>query len=207
VNDIINEIKHEMAEERYQRIFVEHGKKLILIAAAIIIGVAAKSIYTGMQKSKGEEAGKLFVEAFSDSSPENYDAIIEGGQKGFAPLAILMKSGLQNVQEDGAGALETLKEIEGTSYDKAFIHKAKLDKAFLLIENKGDKKEIISLLDEVSAKTAPFYATAAELKAIYLLEQGDKKQAVQILRELAIDNYLPSTITDRAKQMLSIINE
>lgn len=207
MTDIIQEIKHDMAEERYQKIFLEHGKKLIAGAVIILLVVTAKTIYWNVQKKKSIESGNLFVNAFDSPDAESYDAIIAKGQKGFSPLASLMKAGLQNSHEKYADAIKTIEQLEKSSYDKAFIDIAKLDKAYLLIQSKGDKKQILTTLDEVSKETSPFWATATELKASYLLEQGDSKQATELFRKLATNTEIPSTIQDRAKQILSTINE
>ncbi len=208
MNDILREIQQDIDSEKYQRIFLEHGKKLIAAAVIILIVVAAKSLYWSAQKKESLKSGELFVEAFDNSEPSSYDAIIANKQKGYAPLALLMKAGLENSHEKYDDAVKTLEQLENSSYDKAFIDMAKLNKAYVLIQQKGDKAKILQSLDAISTEgSSPFWATATELKASYLLSQGENKPAAELLRKLAINNQIPSTIQDRAKQVLSTINE
>ena len=77
----------------------------------------------------------------------------------------------------------------------------------LLINKKADSKEVITLLDSVSQDDSVFRATALELKASYLLQNGDKKQAIEILKKLSEDKQLPSTLQDRAKHILATVHE
>lgn len=207
MNDIVREVEQDIQSERYQRIFVEHGKKLIAGAVIILLAVSAKTVYHSMQKKKSLESGTKFVSVFDGGDADSYNDIIKQGQKGFAPLATLMKAGIENSHEKHDEALKTLSTLEGSSYDKAFKDIAELDKAYILIQKKGDKAEILKVLDGIIGEDKPFNATAQELKAHYLISAGDKKAAQEILIKLAEDKTAPSTISDRAKQTLSTINE
>ncbi len=207
MNDILQEIKHDMAEEKYQKIFLQHGKKLIIGAVVILVAVSVKTVYWNIQEKKSVEVGTLFVNAFDSSDASNYDAIIAKEQKGYSPLATLMKAGLLNSTEKYDEAAKTLDGLTTSSYDKAFMDIAKIDKAYVLIQKKGDKEAILKLLDETSVEGAPFWPTAMELKASYLLSQGEKNKALPLFAQLAADTQIPATIQERAKNILGTTNE
>lgn len=204
MNDILNEIKHDIAEERYLKIFTEHGKKLIMAGVAIILLTAALTTYKNISESKSRESGALFLNAFDDPSPEKYDAVIAKGQKAYAPMAALIKAAQLSNQDKTDEAIKTLDEVaNNTSYDQAFRDKAKIDKISILIRKNGKKEDITRLLEDVTAAKAPFRYTALELKGHYLLSIGDKKQALEVFTLLAKDEQTPSTLQDRAKHILA----
>jgi len=203
-DNIIDEINQDIAEERYQQIFLKHGGKLIIAGIVIIAITTAYSINKHYAQRKSREVGSKFSAAFENTDPQAYDAVISANQKAYSPLAIIMKAGLQNVKNDIDGAQKTLEPLaSGSKYDRAFRELAKIDEAYLLIEKKGDAGEITKLLDEASAANAVFRPTALELKASYLLSAGKDKEAKEIYTTLSKDEEIPLTIQDRAKQALS----
>ncbi len=208
MSDIINEIQHDIADEKYTRIFTEHGKKLIVAAVAVILLTAGLTAYKKNSEKRSRESGTLFVNAFDNANPAEYDAIISKGQKGYAPMAAIIKASLQNSAGKPQDAIKTLdKVINNISHDAAFREKAQLDKAFIMIDQKADKTATLSLLNDLITEKSIFRTTALELKASYLLQTGDKKQALAIFEELARNEQIPATAQERAKHILATINE
>jgi hypothetical protein len=144
------------------------------------------------------------MKAFDDSSPAEYDAVIASGQKGYAPMAALIKAKLERTQDKPAEAIKALDGIINSSYDRAFREKAMIDKAFILMGEKDAKgSDILGLLEKASAPDAAFRSTALELKASYFLQTGDKKKALDIFTSLSRDENIPATQQERAKHIVA----
>ncbi len=205
-DDIIKEIQREQAEQRYQQFFIKNGKTLIGCGLAIVLATAAGTTYRNYMEERSRESGTQFITAFENSDPQSYNEVIEQGQKGFAPLAGLMKGALLNVDEKHEDALKALEEVaNNNSFDRAFREKAKLDMAYILIQSKGDSKQIIALLDELSGKDAVFGFTALELKAAYLIASGNAEQGRGIYSQLAADVRAPQSVQERARNVLATV--
>ncbi len=206
--DFIDEVKQEMEYEKYQQFFINNGGKLITLAVIIVVATAAYTIYQKQQLKKARATGTMFVDAFADTKPENYDPIIAKAHKGFTPLAGLMKAGLLNSEDKYDDATKALQGVSGNYlYDRAFRDMAMIDEAYVMIEQKEKKEDILAKLETPSKPDAPFHATALELKASYLLDNGDKAAAKEIYTQLANDKTLAATMQDRAKHMLAVIGD
>lgn len=206
MSDLIEEIKRDISEEKYAQIFTKHGQKLIFIGFFIVALTAVNYVYKNISYKKSIEIGNKFMEVFDEPKTENFAPIIAENQKGYSPLAILLKAGTENSTEKYDDALKTLQQLaENKNYDRAFKEMASINIAYLMMAKKEPKEKILEILNKVTSRDSVFRATALELKANYLLEIGDKNNAVTILNELAKDEKIPSTIQDRAKQVLTSI--
>jgi hypothetical protein len=205
-DNILREIQTDLKDEKYLRLITVHGKKLVIGAVAIVVFTAGLTVYKKHTNKKAREQGTLFIKAFEESDPKLYAPIVAYGQKGYAPMAALLKAKSERTSDKTAEAIKTLDGvINNSSYDKAFREKAALDKAFILIEKKGDKAEILKLLASATADGAVYQSTAQELQATYLMQIGDKKQAIEIFRMLAKDENSPATLQERAKNFLAVV--
>jgi hypothetical protein len=199
MNDILNEIKQDIQAERYQRLFLVHGKKLIIASAIIILALSVISIKRYYSDKNAMNAASLLMD-------QKYDEVIKTGNKTFSSIAALTKAGEQAKFDKVDDANKLLTEFS-ESGDRAFREKALLDKAINLINDKKDYKLAIEILDKISTKNSVFKFSALEVKASAYMQLGDIKKAQEIYNSIIADDDAPNTLKQRVKNVLSTIKE
>ena len=206
MNDFLKEIQNEMAAEKYQAIFIKHGAKLIVAAITIVAITAGYKIYSSVKYNRSVELGSQLIKAVDSPDASVFDPIIAKQHEGYSPMAGLIKAGNLNAETKTDDAIKALQQVAAESdNDRAFREIAQINEAVLMIQKKDSSEKILELLDKTSAQDSIFRSTALEIKANYLLANGDSKQATEILSGLAADRSIPATIQDRAKHVLSTI--
>jgi hypothetical protein len=206
MNDFLKEIQNEMATEKYQAIFIKHGAKLIIAAITIVALTAGYKIYSNVKYNRSVELGSQLISSIDSPDASAFDPIIAKQHKGYSPIAGLIKAGNLSAETKTDDAIKALQQVAAENgNDAAFREIAQINEAVLMIQKNDSKEKILELLDKTSAQDSIFRSTALEIKANYLLANGDSKQAKEILSGLAADKSIPATIQDRAKHVLSTI--
>lgn len=201
--DILSEISQDIKQEKYEKFLLNNWKKFLYISIFIVSLTAISLIINNVQNQTSKEVGSLYYNAYQNQKTDFYKKVIIEKHNGFTPLAALNYAAVKNSEGDHQQAIEIVTDLQSNSknYDKALIDKAKLDKAFYLIKNKGKEAEILLLLNEVIAAST-FSSTAKEVKALYLLQNGNNVEAEKLLQELANSASVQPTIKERANKIL-----
>jgi hypothetical protein len=210
--DIFKEVEEELRREQYEKLWQRHGKLLIAIAAAAIIGTAA---YVGWQKYRANELASLsdrYAAALTLTDPAAGDpaaaeaafAELQDAGRGYGTLAQLQAAGLKSKTDPAAAAAlyDRLAADKGAPDELRDL--ARLLKVMQLVET-GDGAALSAELQPLVADTSPWRFTARELQAVLALKAGDRSKATELLTQLSDDVAAPPSLRARAAELLAAL--
>ncbi len=209
--DILDEIKEDIKQEKYERLITIHGFKILILCGIIIAITASYKIIKSYQYNKSVEQGKVYYEAFENNKMEAYDEILASDHAGFKVLASFSKAGIQKSKgkiDESIQTLENIDKIDGP--DKLLQDYAKLSALVLRSNKEGlsdkEKAEIDNEFKEFYTVKDSFDLTAKQSHAIFLHKIGKNIEAKELLKELAVITDVPPSFTDRSRNFIKIID-
>jgi hypothetical protein len=203
--DILDEIKQDIKEERFERSLVKYGPFFLIISLLIVATVAIYNFYKDYQEDFSLETGAVFYDAFQDNDFEKYQQASQSGHEGYQILADLNQAALRYSREEYDEAVKSLVNItEERSYDKVYREASELAKVHIMIEQNAEYQDIISILDRLTLPETVFTNTAKEIKALYLINSDNKAEGLKILEELAFNDKVSQSARDRANKYLKL---
>lgn len=214
MTDIFKEVEEELRRERYEKLWQRHGKLVIAVAAAAIIGTAA---YVGWQKYRGIQKASLsdrYAAALTMSDPASGDpaaaeaafAALGDAGWGYGTLAQLQAAGLKSKTDPEAAAALYDKLADDGDAPAELRDLARLLKVMQLVES-GDPAALEAELQPLLAEENPWRFSARELRAILALKAGDKAQATELLTALSDDVAAPPAMRARAAELLAALKD
>lgn len=209
--DILDEIKDDIKQERYERLITVHGSKLLGLAALVVIIAAAYKIYKSSKYDDSVAQGRVFYEAFEGNKSDLYDQIIASDHEGYKILSSFSKAGISKSKGDIETAIKTLDNLKGLSNsNKALEEYARLTSLFLVATSedkwKGKEADIGAALEALYTSNSPFALTAKQTHAIFLYKIGNNEKARTLFSDLASQRDIPPSIIERAKNFIKIID-
>ena len=171
-----------------------HGRYVIALAVATVLGVAAFNAWQSYRERQRLAEGRAYVQAIDwvvkDDVPKATTAMaaIAANGGGYRLLALLEEASLKAKAGDTAGAVKI--------YD-----------AMAADESTGRPFRDLATILAVLASLDSGDASALELQGLLALRQGDFKAATKSFRALSDDTGAPSGLRQRAAQILSWIGE
>lgn len=215
--DLYDEIKEDVAAERYQALWARYGNILIAIALLIVISTGGVSWWNSYQENKIEEAGDTLFAAHVANRKGNtaeaielYKTVLDKGSvsQGAQEIAFLRIAAIHGADNNKKAMLEayeqainsdkisdSVKQLAAVLYSynvlgQEEISQYDLDKIGLVIEN--------NLNLESSWKYS-----VMEIKALYEIKKGNNSKAIEILNSLKSEADAPGSLKDRATAILS----
>lgn len=209
--DILDEIKDDIKQEKYERLITVHGYKFLMLAAAIIIIAGSVKIVNHVKYSNSVEVGSLFYEAFESGDVEKYNQVLESDHEGYKIIASFSKAGMENIKGDVDSAVSSLEALEKLdSSNQALSEYAKLLKIYLVTSSeekwKGKEADISAELENIYNSEAVFALLAKQIHAIFLYKTGKNDKARTLFADIASHDNVPPSITARARKFIEIID-
>lgn len=208
--DILDELKDDIKQERYEKLITVHGPKLIVVAVFLVLITAVYKFYNSNKYEDSVESGKVFYDAFESNRSELYDDIISSDHEGFSILASFAKAGVSNSKGEVDVAISALEEVKGVSSEhKALEDYANLTKLYIISADKekwqGKEADINAELERIYTSGSPFSISAKHVHAMFLYNTGEKERALTLFTDLATQREVPASVNERAKKFISII--
>lgn len=206
--DILKEIQTEIKEEKFERMFIHHGPKLIIIAVLIVVVTFFYSFYKKQQYIGNSEAGNIFYDAYSSAKTDLYQKVFHKEHSAFNALSNLQIAGI-NLSKDKYQESQTSIQniLSDKTADKAFLEIAELNNNVVTLKNpSADKTNVEKSLKNLAVNSI-FKHTAKEFLASYYIEKGRVEEAKNLLNGLVQDSTTPLSIKERAATMIKIINK
>lgn len=211
--DIFREIDEELRRERLEKLWQRHGKLIIALAAAVVVGAAA---YVGWQRY--QENRRLTL-------AEQYGAAVALADAGTGDIAKADAALAQLADQDGGyGALAALEraavkaragDLDGAAaiYDglaknpgvpSTLRDLALLLKAMRLLDS-GDPAALTASLEPLTGPDNPWRFSAREMIGLLALRSGDQARAMEVFTQLADDQTAPATLRARAAELVAAL--
>jgi hypothetical protein len=208
--DIVEETLAELQAEKRKQLLTKYGIPTGLLLIVFLTFTGVKIWWEASSDRKTAAEGMRFLETVKNMKEgENNAAILENlmdGESLYASIAGLNIGVMQAYAynfDDSAKVYATLSSKKGQN--KPFAEYANLMNIIMeLSSGKLSNTNAISKLQPITQKDSIFKATANELKAALLLDEGNIEQARPILIDLLKNESTPAVIKGRAYEMLLI---
>ncbi len=209
--DIFDEVSKELKQERITSVLTKYTPHtiflLVLIIVATSVAVVWKSHVVTKQREQGDIYNKMLFTLNSESDEktanESIDHLIKAGSGGYQTLASFKKCKVLIKSGEYDEAIKLYDEInKDSSYDKALRDLAAVLAASVIIEQKKDN-DIQNRLNQITSKDNVFRASGCLLKINYLLQNGNKEEALKLAREVSSDETVIIGIRNKADAIIA----
>lgn len=214
--DLFDEIKEDMRQERYSRLWQQYGKYIIatVILALVFsgIGIWYRAYQTSQNRMQGSQLYQAMQQAYSGQTEEaitTYDALLSEDHSSLAAIARYKKAML--LIESGKlaqGSKELAVVAEDDNAPKEIQQLALLMHGYteLSYANDDAKAKAVKKLESLaSEKNSVWQVSVQELLAFYYADQHDTTRAIALFDSIAANEQASSESRTRAAQMAGYI--
>jgi hypothetical protein len=203
MSELLRELQEDIRNEKLERLWHSFGKLMIAASIAVVLVTIAVVIWQDRKQAYVTSQTSQFIKGLDRFNVEDYKGAIavfsglaEDEHSSYFGMAMLRKAQAQILSGDKPGAMKTYEALAdqgGGEENRVFIELARIivaDTPAKLIDVDSD---------------SPLFHTESEWKAWQLYGQGKKQEAMEIFAALRDDERAPSTLRDRAGQVIQHI--
>lgn len=209
--DIIDEIKHEISEENLHKFIKKYTPFIIGLMIAVIIGITAGLAWKNYRSDQIAKDGGQYMSAILKMKSHKADEAISifenfaGNNSPYATFAGLNIGAFKHFKKDFIGSQKWYDHVSNhSSGSQELRNLADLLKIKSMIDNDANITESIKLLENYLDIKPTFNSSARELLAILYIKDSKYEEAQKVLNLIITDVEAPSTIKDRAEQLISL---
>lgn len=201
--NILREVDEALRVEKAVRFWKDHGKTLIVIAVALVLGTAVQSGWSTYKASQDKAATSQYLDALREKDPLSALGKLNETQNGSgSALAGLTAAAMLAEKNDPAAAIQAYEKVIGNKKSpKTYQELAALQIAALKLDtdSKATAADLLKLVDPVAAdKTSAWTARALLLSAMIKADKGGDFAAARAdLAKLLADKNLPASFSDQ----------
>jgi hypothetical protein len=204
--DLLRELEDDLRHQRLMQFWRKFGSYMIGVSAIIVLVTIGMVFWGNYREGQQAEAAEIYARALKEmeegkleESRNSLNEVVDKGQ-GYSLLAQLQLGNLAFSRKEWAIALEHYRAVgKGDKADSPMQHLATVLEAKTLLAA-GDKEAFRQLTEK--PEKAGFYAPfLRELRALYLLEEGDKAGAASLFQKNAEDALSPLALRERSLQL------
>lgn len=193
--DILREVEESLRTDRAMRFWNDHGKTIIMIVAAIILGTIAQSGWVAYKKNQDEKSTSLFLDSIKkENSIEALKKLSTDKNSSGSALSGLTAASMAIEKQNWNDAIESYKHVsQNKSAPKLYKDLAIIQMVSLQLDH--DKKvtgvDLLKSLESVLKDTeSPWYARAIFTSAlIHSSKNNDMTSArAELKKILSIPN-------------------
>jgi len=199
MSELFREIEEEVKRERLENAWKSFGRFAIWGSVAIVLFTAIYVAWDDYNQLQEEAKTSQFLSGNERMNTGDYKGAVSifsgltsDSSSSYYALAMLKKAEAQYQAGDDDGSKKTYAALAQNDNSSGFGALVKLKTL--------DAGEAID-----APQLSPFYHTLAEQKAWQLLGSGKKSEAADIFASLASDNNTPSSLANRAKEVLRMV--
>ena len=213
---LFEEIDDELRQDKASKLWQAYGKYIVTLCIAILLSVGFYQAWTHHDQLARQGSGESFAAAITlaaaDKTEASFNAfanIINNGTEGYKVLARFSQARLMVQQKDTSGAVAAYNALaEDNSLDSLYRDLAIILGALVEINFPSANLEILKQkLKKLSVENNPWRFSAREISAIVNKKTGANIEAMELLKDLENDKSTPKGIRNRAKEMLSIMDQ
>ncbi len=217
MSNIIEEIKAEVAQERWHNLWKKYQQHAYGLAAGIVLLTAGYVWWQNHQKSVTASQSNAYIQAVVLSETDKATAlkilerIPSKGETVYATLARFWVADILTEQGDTKGAISLYKIIENkngglfsSAKQKSFAKVALFRRLFMEVDHKP--QETLSAVQGYLKEDNPWRHLAYEIAALALMKLERNNEAKGYLQKLIDDQEIAANIKMRHQLLLNYIN-
>lgn len=202
----IREVDEEIQRDRLNLLWRRYGLLVIGLAVVVVVLTAGWVGWSAWQDRERQNLGAAFARADTllregqeTEAADTYRMIAADASGGAEAVAALLASAALARAEAGEGVEASLAEVSRHEDDLLLRDGAEVLLALRSLDGSTNEERIAPLL----GPDRSFHHLAQEIKALALLEAGEREQALDLLRELRDDAATPVALRARAVELLA----
>lgn len=213
--DILEEIKEDIQQEKFSKLWQDTKVYVIGGIIAIIAGTSGSILYKNYNNSKYEKLGTSLYEAYETESGNDkeksikaYEEVAKSGDANIAAISQMRKAAIFANKGENEKANSIYKTISEDQKNPTEIRGlAEIIYLQNEINNSKEKNpELIKKLEAIIASDHPFKHSAKEILAFALLNYQETEASGKLFLELSKDKDTPFGMKERALEMIDAIN-
>jgi hypothetical protein len=211
-DEFIREVDEAVRQDRWLKLWKEHGAYIVGAALAVVIGTAAGVGWRTWQESQRQGEAERYLaatELLRENRPAEaaaaFRALAGDADSGYAVLAHLQAAHALGQAGDEAGKLAMLRQLADD--DAAAPMYRELGGLLALQQQFGTESpdNLTSQLESLTSADNPWRYSALELIALAQMRAGDTDAARETLSTLVGDPRTPPDLGRRAAELLSAL--
>jgi hypothetical protein len=210
MSEILMEVDDAIRAQQMKALWDKYGQWIIGIVVGVVIATTVGVIWRNVLDSKltaqtNELLAILQNEAEKSDTEKKLSALHDESNFPLKSVVDLYRAQKLEQAKDLKATQAAYKEmmtqrrLPEIIQNLARVHYVRLG---ILQDQKAD--ELLDVIQPVASKdTAPFHASALEMKGLLLQQQGKNKEANEIFTKLSTDSTIPGTMRQRAKALVS----
>ncbi len=202
MNELVREIEEDIRRERIDKLWHSFGKMMVGVSIAVILATIGVVIVQDRKFSRETEKTAEMIKGIDRMNIEDYkgaiqifDGLAKDESSPYYGMAMLRKAQAQIALGAGDDAKKTYGQL--AKHDEAFGPIGKV-LSYGGIVNAGD-------VIEAPQKNSALYFTQSEFRAWQLLQNGQKKEAVEAFLAIFMNTGAPGSMHDRMFEVLQHI--
>ena len=206
--DIFDEINEELKQDRMAALWQRYGKYLIAVVVAIVAGVSLSQGYSYYTTQRDARAADAFFQAIlADDVTSSLETAAPELNEGYALLAEF-RSAAALAQDGKAAEAEQRYLALAERTDAEQIYR---DLALLLsvmhAPQTADAADLQARLEPLASASSSLQGLALEQMVALDLRRGDSAAAIEKLNRLVALTDIPTSLRQRAAQVLNVVSE
>jgi hypothetical protein len=210
VADIFQEIDEDIRREKLQKLWQQHGPKIVILAVLIVAAVGAWRGYAWWEAKQAAEAGARFEQAVAlaeqgkhAEAEEAFAKVAADSPKGYRVLA-RFRAAEELGRRDAQAAVAAYDAIVADSGVSQVMHDLAVVRAGLLLVDTAPHAQLRERLEPVTGSGRTFRHTARELLALSAWRNGDGADARHWIDIIMTDSDTPATARSRAEVLMAL---
>lgn len=217
MSDFIEEIKQEVAHERWVALWKRYQHHILVAIAGILLVAAILTWWQNHQKSIIRNQSDFYIRAvvLSETDPKSalklFERIPVSGETVYATLSRFWVASLlleQNSKEDAIAIYKNIEAKNGSLFsskqEKAFAHTARMRRALLLVDTHPE--DVLALMKPFLSEKNTWKLVASEISSLAYIKLGQPEKAKPFLTNIISASDTTPQMKLRAQSLLSSLN-
>tara|TARA_B100000287_G_scaffold430011_1_gene484443 strand:+ start:1242 stop:1883 length:642 start_codon:yes stop_codon:yes gene_type:complete len=210
--DFIREVDEDLKEEKRIIFWKKIFPYVLSISLGIVLSVSGYVFWNNHTEKVSQQLGDDFTAAVQLANEEDYDAaiialnrIVDEGSDGYVTLAKMKKASIFIQNGEIEKGLSIYLDLERNAIDQSFRDIASILYVLNSMDNEDPKKLMKKIEDLESSKI--WQSSALEMKGFLFLKTNEKEKAVETFQSILSLPGSPSSLANRAKNMIEYLKD
>ncbi len=213
MTDLLDEVKHDIKEEK-ELSFIKHFSKILITTMVVVVaGTGGWLWWSGYSKNESYKEGAELLQAIDSKRNGKFEETVaklqqlfDNGKTSYSVLAGFEITSYRLYKKDYPGAIEILEKIANKAGTPKYYKDFALLNAYVLRHEskKDDAKTFMDNITKLSQETTTFNSSVDELLAALYINENNKEAAKNLLDKLAATPSTPLSIAERANLLLAL---